>query len=168
MRTDLSRRSLLAAVGVAGLSALSGCPGVSKKGGPELTVENRDDERYLLEVYAVPDANTRTDIPFRATGPGGERRYTSPETLRTGGPYHNVTVTVEDGRRDRYSVPPTDTVLTTVTEWESGDAIAALVQTDDSDGILVALAILTCDSPAGTISLAIEDGTSAGSSPDCP
>lgn len=163
-----STRSLLALLVVVSSVSLAGCSALGPEGPPTVTVDNEDDVQYRLTIYTVPDANTPGEVPFRATTAGGERRYVAPGELQSGASYRNVTVTADDQSTREVSVAAGDTTSATVDAWERGDAIAYVVETPDETESLVALKVMTCESPGQTATITVRNGSRIRTTASCP
>lgn len=164
----MSLRPVLALVAAVLVLTLGGCQAFQSSGVPAVTVENRDDRQYRLTAYAVPDANTPRAVPFRATTPGGERRYVSPDELQSGVTYRNVTVTADGNRSKRVEIAPTDTTATTIDPWTPGDTIVYVVETVDDREALVALEVINCEQSGQEHSLTLQSETKQNATATCP
>src|SRR6056297_480538 len=87
---------------------------------PRLTVENQDETRYQLTVFTVSNADSPTDVTFRATTKAGDRRYVGLADLQSGATYYNVTLTEDEVRSRQLTVRPTSDTTTTIEAWKPG------------------------------------------------
>jgi hypothetical protein len=148
-------RSILAVVAL--LAVTAGCATLSG-GPPAMTVDSQDDTRYRLHVFAVADADGRTDVAFRATTDDGARRYVGVADLQSGAHYANVTLAEEAVHRRQFTVAPAGNVTATVEDWEQGTVWGYVLETPANETLVGADAV-DCERGGQTYHLTVADGT---------
>ena len=124
---------------------------------PRLTVENQDKTRYQLTVFTAPNADSPTDVTFRATTEAGDRRYVGLADLQSGATYYNVTLAGDEVRSRHLTVRPTSNTTTTVETWEPGNTWGYVVEGNDDESI-IGSDVITCEREGQRAHVTIVDG----------
>jgi len=124
---------------------------------PRLTVENQDKTRYQLTVFTAPNADSPTDVTFRATTEAGDRRYVGLADLQSGATYHNVTLAEKEVRSRQLTVRPTGDTTTTIEAWKPGNTWGYVVEAGDNESI-IGSDVITCEREGQRAQVTIVDG----------
>lgn len=160
--TDRTALALLVAL----LTVLAGCTALTTGEPPTLTVDNRDETRYRLTVFALPNVDDPTDVTFRATTEAGDRRSVGLADLKSGAPYRNVTLPADADGSQHLAVPAASNTTTTVDAWDRGAAWGYVLERVDDESV-VGVGVVTCERGGQHANVTIADGYVRRSSRSC-
>jgi hypothetical protein len=160
--TDRTALVLLVAL----LTVLAGCTALTTGDPPTLTVDNRDETRYRLTVFALSTVDDPSDVTVRATTGAGDRRSVGLADLKSGAPYRNVTLPAGADGSHQLAVPAASNTTTTVDAWDRGDAWGYVLERTDDESV-VGVDVVTCERGGQRASVTIADGYERRSSRRC-
>lgn len=154
----MDRRALLALASALLLAVLVVAVVLPTLGGPPtVTVENHEpDQTYRVTAYAVPDADSRSDLRFAANTRDGRERvdYERGFWARD---VTNVTVVSEYTANASTVVPPGENATVELSGYAGEPTVVYVVETADAERV-VYVSATDCNEADQTVTAAIEDG----------
>jgi hypothetical protein len=163
----MDRRLFLAVFGIIVLAAVVVTVVLPTLGGPPtVTVENHDrDPTYRVTAYAVPNADSRTDVQFAVTTSDGRERVGYERAFWERN-VSNVTVVSDVTASASTVVAPGENATIELSGYAGEPTVVYAIETADTERV-VHVSSTGCDEPDQTVTAVIEDGRFQNGSSVC-